>query len=117
MATVTPYTISIADSEIERLKQKLELATFPDELEDAGWDYGAPLADIKRITAYWKDKYDWRKAEATLNKLPNYITTIKVDGFDPLDIHFLHQQSANKNAIPLLFLHGCKFPSSPSGFS
>lgn len=108
MATIEPYTISVVDSQIKRLKQKLELTTFPDELDGASWDYGAPLADVKRITTYWKDKYDWRKNEAVLNDLPNYKANIQVDGgFDPIEIHFIHHKSKVKGAIPLLFVHGC----------
>lgn len=109
MSPISPYTISIPDSQLLRLKQKLELTTFPDELDDAAWEYGARLGDVKRIAKYWQDKYDWRKAEAALNKLPNYMTTIECDGdFHPIDIHFLHQKSEVKGAIPLLFIHGCK---------
>ena len=108
MATIKPYTISISDAEIEQLNQKLALARFPDELDDAGWDYGAPLADVKRIATYWKDTYSWRKAEAVLNKLPNYTASIDVEGFSSLDVHFLHQESRLENAIPLLFVHGCE---------
>ncbi|PSN62270.1 alpha/beta-hydrolase [Corynespora cassiicola Philippines] len=102
----TPYNISVPDAEIQRLRSKLELTSFPDELDDAGWAYGAPLAEVKRLVAYWKDSYDWRKAEATLNKLPNYTIAIEVDGFGPIDIHFLHQKSNVESAIPLIFVHG-----------
>lgn len=107
-STAQPHTISVPDAQIQRLKQKLELSTFPDELDQAGWDYGAPLADVKRLAAYWRDEYDWRKFETKLNKLPNFKTTIHYDGeFDPLNIHFIHQKSEAKGAIPLLFVHGC----------
>ena len=106
MADIEPFTISIPDSALSDLKTRLSLARFPDELDEAAWDYGAPLADVKRLTAYWKDHFNWRAAESKLNELPHYRTSITVDGFDPLDIHFLHQKSSNENAIPLLFVHG-----------
>ncbi|KAH7130052.1 Alpha/Beta hydrolase protein [Dendryphion nanum] len=106
MASIKPFTIAIPDSEIDRLNQKLALASFPDEVDDAGWDYGAPLPDVKRLATYWKDTYSWRNAEAALNKLPNYLAQIEVEGFGAIDVHFLHQQSQVKNAIPLLFVHG-----------
>lgn len=109
--TIKPYTISVPDEKLQRLAQKLDLATFPDELDDSGWDYGAPLADIKRLTEYWKEKYDWRHHEVKINELPNFITTIQVDGFEPLDIHFVHQRSEVENAIPLFFSHGCMLSS------
>ena len=108
MAAITPYTISIPQASLDQLQQKLSFATFPDELDEAGWDYGAPLADIKRLTAYWREKYDWRKDEKQLNELPQFMTKVEVDGFGELDIHFVHQTSPVKNAVPLLFVHGCK---------
>ena len=107
MASVEPYNISVPDSKLQRLAQKLEIADFSHELDQAGWDYGAPLADIKRLTQYWKDKYDWRKQETQLNALPNFHTKLQADGFEPLDIHFVHQRSEVESAIPLLFSHGC----------
>ena len=107
MAPVTPFTVAVSDDRLDRLRKKLEVAEFPDELDDAGWDYGAPLADVKRLTAYWKDEFDWRKQEEDINKLPQYQTQIKVDGFEALNIHFVHQKSDNPKAIPLLFVHGC----------
>ena len=103
-----PYTISVLDEKLTSLTQKLSSATFPDELDDAGWDYGAPLADIKRLVKYWQESYDWRKQEAEINKLPNYRTKIQVDGFETLDIHFVYQKSEIEGAIPLLFVHGCE---------
>jgi hypothetical protein len=103
---IEPYTIDIPDASLNDLKIRLSLAKFPDELDGAGWDLGAPLADIKRLTAYWRDEYDWRKSERKLNNLPHFTTNISVEGFDPLSIHFLHQKSPHPNAIPLIYVHG-----------
>lgn len=108
MEDIEHYRVAIPDVELQRLKQRLELTTLPDELEDALWDMGAPLADVKRLTAYWKEEFDWRKAESKINEMPQFRTSIKVDGFESLDIHFVHQVSPVKNAIPLLFCHGCR---------
>jgi hypothetical protein len=102
-----PFQISIPQSKIDNLNTKLSIAEFPDELEASGWDLGVPLADIKRLTRAW-EKWDWRQAEERLNKLPQYHTPIKVDSFEELDIHFVWQKSRVENAIPLLFVHGCK---------
>ena len=107
MASITPFTVNVPEERLEKLRQKLELAEFPDELDDAGWDYGAPLADVKRLVAYWKDEFDWRKQETKINQLPQYQTQIHVDGYEALNIHFIHQKSENPKAIPLLFVHGC----------
>jgi hypothetical protein len=104
-----PFKISIPQEKVDKLKTKLSLAELPDELEAAEWELGAPLADITRLTKAWHD-WDWRQAEEKLNKLPHYHTAIKVDGYDELDIHFIWQKSEVKNAIPLLFVHGCRYP-------
>ncbi|PPR02084.1 hypothetical protein CVT24_011218 [Panaeolus cyanescens] len=102
-----PYAISIPDSAINALQQKLALATFPDELKGATWDYGVPLADVKRLVTRWKGGYDWRAAEKQLNEeLPQFKRTISVDGHGDLGIHYVHKKSSVKNAIPLLFVHG-----------
>ncbi|EMD61496.1 hypothetical protein GGP41_004103 [Bipolaris sorokiniana] len=102
-----PYTISVPDEAIEKLKRKLSDADFPDELDTPDqWPYGSPLSDIKRLAKHWETKFDWRKAEAQMNQLPNYRKKIKVKGFGDIDIHFVHKKSNNPNAIPLLFCHG-----------
>ncbi|KAI8989684.1 alpha/beta-hydrolase [Trametes punicea] len=101
-----PFKISVPDADIELLRKKLELVRFPDEVENAGWDYGVPLADIKRLVAHWKDTFDWRKSEAEINQLPMFTRDIDIDGFGPLNIHYIHQKSEVENAIPLLFVHG-----------
>ena len=68
---IEPYTISIPDSALSDLKTRLSLAKFPqDELEGAGWDYGAPLDDVKRLTAYWKDEFDWPLATMPIRQAP-----------------------------------------------
>ncbi|KAL9049577.1 MAG: hypothetical protein Q9162_007146 [Coniocarpon cinnabarinum] len=103
---VEPYTINIPTSSITRLNEKLDLTTFPDELDEAAWDYGAPLFDIKRLTHHWRHNFSWKTQEATLNNLPNYRARIPVKGFASPSVHFLHQKSNNRDAIPLLFVHG-----------
>lgn len=85
---------------------KLSLTDLPDELDESGWSYGAPLADIRRLVNYWQNEYSWREHEKKLNELPHYHTDIDVDGFGSLGIHFIHGKSSTANAIPLLFVHG-----------
>ncbi|KAI0629888.1 alpha/beta-hydrolase [Trametes polyzona] len=101
-----PFKLEVSDADLELLRQKLELTRFPDELEGAGWNYGAGLPDIKRLTTYWKDSFDWRKSERAINELPQFTTDVEVEGHGSLNIHFLHQKSTVENAIPLLFVHG-----------
>lgn len=108
MSTIVPFTINVEESRLHRLHQKLELTDFPDELDEAGWTYGAPLTDVKRLAKHWKDGFNWREQEAELNQLPQFTTNIVTEGFGELNIHFVHQKSDVATAIPLLFIHGCK---------
>jgi pimeloyl-ACP methyl ester carboxylesterase len=106
MSVIKPYKISVDESKLERLKKKLALADFPDEIGGVGWSRGPPLADLQRLTKYWQEGFDWRKAEAKLNELSHFSVDIPVEEFETLNIHFLHQESKAKGAIPLLFAHG-----------
>ncbi|KAI0320756.1 Alpha/Beta hydrolase protein [Amylostereum chailletii] len=107
MSSETPFTIAVHDDKLASLKRKLALTEFPDELEDAGWDYGVPLADIKRLVERWQNGYDWRVHEQEINNtLPMFTRDIDVDGFGALNVHYVHKKSDVANAIPLLFVHG-----------
>ena len=108
MSSPEPYTIHIPDTQLEKLKRKLEDAEYPDELDaDDQWRYGAPLSDVKRLAEYWRTGFDWRKVEAGMNQLPNYRTKVDVKGFGDVEVHFVWQKSEIEGAIPLLFCHGC----------
>lgn len=113
---ITPFKIAIPDSSLETLQTKLKASVFPDDSElYNNWEFGAPQRDIQRLAEYWADGFDWRKQEAKLNELPQFKTTVSVDGFGELGIHFVHQRSEREGSIPLLFCHGCTyFLSSPS---
>ncbi|KAJ3922950.1 Alpha/Beta hydrolase protein [Lentinula edodes] len=104
---MSSYKIDIPPTALSTLKSRLENAVFPDELEDSGWAYGAPLADIKRLVARWRDGFDWRHEEQKLNaELPQFTRDIEVDGFGTLNIHYVHKKSERGLGIPLLFVHG-----------
>lgn len=106
---MTSFNIAVSDKALALLQKKLDLAVFPDELDDAGWQYGAPLADIQRLVSRWKDGYDWKKYEEKLNtELPQFTRDIEVDGHGPLNIHYVYKKSGVAGAIPLLFVHGCR---------
>lgn len=105
----TPFQISVSSEALEALQTHLSIARFPDELDDADWDYGSPLADVQRLVARWKDGYDWRKYEKELNDtLPMFTMGIQVEGHGVLDVHYVHGRSKVVDAVPLLFVHGCK---------
>ncbi|KAF8574209.1 alpha/beta-hydrolase [Ramaria rubella] len=101
------FHIAIHEDHLRLLQDKLSVTTLPDELDEAGWDYGVPLADVRELVAYWKNGFNWKEQEARLNaNLPQFTLDIPVDGFETLNIHFVHQRSAVTHAIPLLFIHG-----------
>ncbi|KAI5829925.1 alpha/beta-hydrolase [Schizophyllum commune Tattone D] len=107
MSSPSPFKIAVSEEKLALLRAKLELVTWPDELEDAGSDYGAPLALVKRLTERWTTGYDWRAQEAAINaELPQFTIDLEVEGHCPLNIHFVHQRSEVGSAIPLLFVHG-----------
>ncbi|KAG6812504.1 hypothetical protein H0H92_002503 [Tricholoma furcatifolium] len=113
----SPFQIAITDDQLSLLKQKLALTTFPDELNEAEWNYGSPLADIKRLVAYWKDGFDWRKQEALLNaQLPQFTRDLEVEGHGTFNIHYVHKQSDVKGAIPLLKANGKLELEGPGSF-
>ena len=105
--SVKPYKINVSQLRIEELRQRLALSKFPSQLDGPDlWGYGTPVNEVQRLAKYWRDGFNWRKAEAKINMLPNFMTSIFVEGFGDLDIHFVHQPSSNTNAVPLLFCHG-----------
>lgn len=105
----TPFQISVPDSALSDLHARLALTRFPDELDDAGWDYGAPLQDIKHLVERWKDGYEWRKYEREMNEgLRMFVMDVEVEGFGVLGVHYVHERSRVAGAVPLLFVHGCK---------
>lgn len=111
---IQPYHIAVPDSAIELLQKKLSLASFPGETDFSDDpNYGAGLSEIKQLVKSWTEDYDWREAEAKLNKLPHFTTNISIEGHeDNLQLHFIHQTSSEPDSIPLLFCHGCKSPLS-----
>ena len=108
--SIKPFTIAVPDSHLQTLREKLTLATFPDELDNAEWDMGAPLDEVKRLTTAWKNDFNWREKEKQLNEqLAQFTVPVPVEGFGELEVHFLHHRSESPNAIPLLFVHGCMY--------
>ncbi|OTB09273.1 hypothetical protein M426DRAFT_260586 [Hypoxylon sp. CI-4A] len=107
MATdIKPYEIKVSPSDVEDLNLRLLKARLPEDEPENDWERGPPIQDIRRIANYWHKSFSWARFEEKLNKLPNYEATISVDGFEPFQLHFLHQKSSSPDAIPLLFAHG-----------
>ncbi|WP_027502334.1 epoxide hydrolase family protein [Rhodococcus sp. UNC363MFTsu5.1] len=99
--TISPYRIDIPQSALDDLRDRLARTRWPDELDDAGWDYGIPLGRMGELADYWRDGYDWRAHEAVLNRHPQFVTEI-----DGATMHFLHVRSPEPDATPLILTHG-----------
>jgi pimeloyl-ACP methyl ester carboxylesterase len=95
------FDIHVDDDVLADLRTRLARTRIPDELPDAGWDYGVPYSYLRELVDYWRDTYDWRAAEARLNQLEHYRTTI-----DGQSIHFVHARATSGDALPLLLTHG-----------
>jgi len=96
-----PFTIEIAQADIDDLRRRLVSTRWPTrELVDDR-SQGVQLATIQELASYWASDYDWRKAEARLNALPQFKTQI-----DGIEIHFIHVKSRHENALPLIMTHG-----------
>ncbi|AZF58405.1 epoxide hydrolase family protein [Pseudomonas sp. R11-23-07] len=98
---IRPYRIHVDEAQLTDLKQRIAATRWPDKETVNDVSQGVQLAQIQALVKYWGNGYDWRKAEAKLNALPEFITTI-----DGVDIQFIHVRSRNPNAMPLLLTHG-----------
>lgn len=96
-----PFKVAVPETVLTDLRERLARTRWPDELDNAGWDYGVPRAYVQELCAYWAGRYDWRKQEEALNALPQFVT--KVDG---IDLHFIHVRSKHEKATPLILVHG-----------
>jgi pimeloyl-ACP methyl ester carboxylesterase len=98
---IRPFAIEFPEPELEALRTRIAATRWPDKETVADQSQGVPLAMIRDLAGYWETDYDWRKCEAKLNALPQFITEI-----DGLDIHFIHVRSQHENALPLVVTHG-----------
>jgi pimeloyl-ACP methyl ester carboxylesterase len=98
---VHPFRVNFSDAELTELRRRISATRWPDQETVADQSQGPQLATLQKLAHYWVTEYDWRKVEARLNALPNFVTEI-----DGLDIHFIHVRSRHKNALPLIVTHG-----------
>ncbi len=99
--SITPFTIDIPWADLDDPRDRLTRTRWPEELPVGDWSKGVPVAYLRGLAAYWRDGYNWRAQEARLNTFPQFTTAI-----DGQRIHFLHVQSPEPNALPLLLTHG-----------
>lgn len=105
-----PFRIEIPQADLDDLHRRLAATRWPGELPGTGWDRGVPVEYLKELAEYWRTSYDWRAAEAELNKFPQFITEI-----DGTDVHFLHVRSPEPDATPVILTHG--WPGSVAEFT
>ena len=98
---ITPFRVEVGGDVLDDLRERLARTRFPDQLEGAGWDYGTELSYLQELCEYWREKYDWRRHEAGLNRFDHFKTTI-----DDQELHFIHQRSARDDAVALVITHG-----------
>ena len=98
---IRPFHINVPEAELTELRKRINATRFPERETVADATQGVQLATVQALARYWGTEYDWRKVEARLNALPQFITEI-----DGLDIHFIHVRSKHENALPLIVTHG-----------
>jgi pimeloyl-ACP methyl ester carboxylesterase len=100
-AAIRPFRVSVPEAELTDLRRRITATKFPERETVNDMSQGVPLATVEKLARYWATEYDWRKVEARLNALPQFISEI-----DGLDIHFIHVRSKHENALPIIVSHG-----------
>ena len=101
MSEIRPFTLAVPQGELDDLNTRIDLTRWPERETVEDWSQGTPLAALQDLVAYWRHGYDWRRCEARLNGLGQFMTEI-----DGLPIHFIHVRSPHAGAMPLIMTHG-----------
>jgi len=99
--TIRPYRISVPQAELVDLRRRISATRWSEKETVGDVTQGVQLATMQKLAKYWEKDFDWRKVEARLNALPQFLTTI-----DGLDVHFIHVRSKHANALPIIITHG-----------
>jgi pimeloyl-ACP methyl ester carboxylesterase len=100
-SAVRPFQVGFPEAELAELRRRVNATRWPERETVSDDSQGARLGMMQELALYWAGDYDWRKCEARLNALPNFVTEI-----DGLDIHFIHVRSGHEDALPLIVTHG-----------
>jgi pimeloyl-ACP methyl ester carboxylesterase len=100
-AAIRPFKVNFPEAELTDLRKRISATKWPEREPVTDYSQGVRLETTQALARYWAKDYDWRKCEAKLNAVPNFITEI-----DGLDIHFIHVRSKHENALPLIITHG-----------
>jgi pimeloyl-ACP methyl ester carboxylesterase len=99
--SIRPFQVNAPEADLADLRRRIVATRLPEKETVGDFTQGVPLATVQKLARYWATEYDWRKVEARLNAVPNFITEI-----DGLDIHFIHVRSKHENALPVIITHG-----------
>ena len=102
---IEPFVVDVPQAALDDLRERIARTRWPDEVEGAGWDYGASLGYMRELAHYWATSFDWRAQERAMNALPHFRAAI-----DGLGLHFIHARGQGPAPLPLLVVHG--WPSS-----
>jgi pimeloyl-ACP methyl ester carboxylesterase len=98
---IRPFRVNVPEGALADLRRRIQATRWPDKETAPNGSQGPQLATLQELVQHWGNSYDWRKAEAKLNAVPQFITNI-----DGVDIHFIHVRSRHKNALPVIISHG-----------
>jgi pimeloyl-ACP methyl ester carboxylesterase len=98
---IRPFRVDVPEADLVELRRRVTATRWPDKETVTDPSQGVQLATIQKLARYWRTEHDWRKVQARLNALPQFMT--KIDG---LDIHFIHVRSKHENALPMIVTHG-----------
>jgi hypothetical protein len=101
--TIRPFQFRAPEAALVELRRRIQATQWPEKETVNGDSQGVPLATMQQLARYWATDYDWRKVEARLNALPQFVTRI-----DGLDIHFIHVRSRHPQALPIVISHGTR---------
>ena len=99
--SIRPFHVNVPQTALDDLRRRLADTRLPEQETVTDFSQGVPLKTVRQVLQYWQTDYDWRKIEARLNAVPNFVTEI-----DGLDIHFIHVRSQHEDALPLIVTHG-----------
>jgi pimeloyl-ACP methyl ester carboxylesterase len=98
---IRPFHVKVPEADLADLRRRVKATKWPEQETSGDDSQGVQFATIKKLAHYWSTEHDWRKVEAKLNALPQFVTEI-----DGLDIHFIHVRSKHENALPVIVTHG-----------
>jgi len=100
-AEIRPFSYTATDEELDDLRRRIRATRWPDRETVDDTSQGVRLETMRALADYWADQHDWRRVEARLAELPQFVTEI-----DGVDIHFIHVRSKHEDALPLIVTHG-----------